>query len=1703
MALVIALAIAVVGGQHGDQGVADAHSLPATQPYGIAMGFQEPGKRQVSVPAEPVELQVVTESGSLSVSVDWDDVEGATHYLVRWRVPAPGNELNEGVEVESSDANFAVDDFGTWVVRVEACNGAGCGDPTARRFEVESTGEPAPEPTPEPTPDPEVSVPARPAGLQVVTESGSHDVSVDWDDVEGASYYLVRWRPVASGGKLNEGVQVQSSDADVTVVDSGEWVVRVEACNSAGCGDPATRRFEVEPASGSGPEPDPEPTPDPEASVPARPAGLEVDTAPGSLDVSVDWDDVEGASHYLVRWRVLVPGNRLNDGEEVQSSDAGIALAGFGQWVVRVQACNDAGCGDPTARQFEVEPATNSEPARSPGGLQVVTVPGSLKVSVDWDDVGGTTHYLVRWRAPAPGSKLNEGVGVQSSAARITLDDFGEWVVRVEACNGTGCSQPLVRRFEVEPAPATQVNNSPPAFDDGASPLTRSVAENSAADAAVGAAVAATDPDGDTLTYTLTGTDAGSFTIDGNGQIKVGQGTSFDRATKAGYSVTVNVSDGKDSSGGDDTFVDASVDVSIAVQAASSPPTFDEGAGPLTRSVAENSEADSAVGSAVAATDPDGDTLTYTLTGADAGSFTIVGAGQIKVGKGTTFDRATKASYSVTVNVSDGKDSSGGDDAAVDASVDVTVSVTPVLPPAFAFKISALTFDEAGEIDVRLPEAEGGEGELTYTLSGLPTGLSFDADTRIMSGSLPSPPANGVRGASGSGEHTLVYTAKDGAGAEASFSFTINVRSALRRALSEDIDGRRPHVRNMQVARKTYSGASPPGFTVTWREPESRGDSGETDLVVEQYELRYKKRGTSVWTDVSISEDSRSVELTRLEAGTVYHVRLRVKFSGDRYTEWSFANAQGEHTTNSPPTLSDDSFIADASYPWGAVGELDNLAGFFTDADGDTLTYTASYEHPGVMKASVNGTTLWTDFRNPGTTTLTYGAHDGFGGYVSRTATISSTGTVTRSVRENSAAGTTVGARVPGMPYDDGDDETDDALTYTLHGEAAGAFVIDSATGQISVKQGASLDYETKASYTGQVKWTVQGQVCVANLTINITDAEVGKPDAPTVTRKTSSEPIIPALDVSWPAAPANGTTITGYKAKYRVKADEGEDPNRWTAYTGTLSATKTSLVLSNLPEGVTYEVQVRALTSLEGEGPWSDTGSGRANRRPALTAFEFTGVEIAAGSSIEYRETGQPSAALFFTDVDGDALTYTATTGPPGLLGAGLSGTGGSAHLQLTALNQGSATVTLTAIDPYGGEVRRTATFTITASEERSILEFSPAGTAVGDPVTGTPYQGKPLVYSLAGNIVESGLFVINSATGQISVAEGAVIDSSVVDSHREAMEGQESKQFYSGEVRYRVGDQNAAIQVRIFVTQVMPGAPGRPTLAPETSSETGNPGLDASWTAADGNGLTLTGYQVRYRKQGATEWTPHSGALPASAASTILPDLDATTTYEAQVRAVANIGPPADIFLSVDKTSLRESPQSYDVTVTATRQGTSGEVTVALAFSGTAIIDADYRSVPSAPTITIADGATSGTVELRLLVVTDGEKEGSETIILSGTAGQLIVGSVVVTVIDNDYPGEPIMASPERFGPWSETGTGITGERNTITLSASPDAIGEDAGATEVTVSATLNAALAADTVVILALSGTAAAPADYSATSAGERHHPQGADQRRVER
>ena len=205
----------------------------------------------------------------------------------------------------------------------------------------------------------------------------------------------------------------------------------------------------------------------------------------------------------------------------------------------------------------------------------------------------------------------------------------------------------------------TPINNAP-VFTDGES-TTRSIAENTGAGVDIGSAVSATDADNDTLTYSLSGTDASAFSIDSSsGQLRTN--APLDYETKTSYSVTITVSDGN---GGSDSI---SVTINVTDVDENRAPVFTEG-NSATRSIAENTGVGVDIGSAVSATDADNDTLTYSLSGTDASSFSIDStSGQLRTS--VALDYETKTTYSVTITVSDGK---GGTD-----TITVTVNITDI-----------------------------------------------------------------------------------------------------------------------------------------------------------------------------------------------------------------------------------------------------------------------------------------------------------------------------------------------------------------------------------------------------------------------------------------------------------------------------------------------------------------------------------------------------------------------------------------------------------------------------------------------------------------------------------------------------------------------------------------------------------------------------------------------------------------------------------------------------------------------------------------------------------------------------------------------------------------------------------------------------------------------------------------------------------------
>ena len=154
-------------------------------------------------------------------------------------------------------------------------------------------------------------------------------------------------------------------------------------------------------------------------------------------------------------------------------------------------------------------------------------------------------------------------------------------------------------------------------------------------------------------------------------------------------------------------------DTSITVGTPSTPPTFPSD--PVVLSVAENSPPGTNVGEPVTATDLDGDTLTYTLGGADAADFEIDSAsGQITVGPDTSLDFETQSMYVL----------------AVTATVDVIINVTDVDEPDVSGPSATRTFDQQNPNpgdQVKVTIVAQGYGNLGAIAETLPTGFEYDS----------------------------------------------------------------------------------------------------------------------------------------------------------------------------------------------------------------------------------------------------------------------------------------------------------------------------------------------------------------------------------------------------------------------------------------------------------------------------------------------------------------------------------------------------------------------------------------------------------------------------------------------------------------------------------------------------------------------------------------------------------------------------------------------------------------------------------------------------------------------------------------------------------------------------------------------------------------------------------------------------------------
>ena len=122
-----------------------------------------------------------------------------------------------------------------------------------------------------------------------------------------------------------------------------------------------------------------------------------------------------------------------------------------------------------------------------------------------------------------------------------------------------------------------------------------------------------------------------------------------------------------------------------------------------------------------------------------------------------------------------------------------------------------------------------------------------------------------------------------------------------------------------------------------------------------------------------------------------------------------------------------------------------------------------------------------------------------------------------------------------------------------------------------------------------------------------------GRPEAPDLSPSSAAPQT--ALSVTWNAPADNGSAITGYRLRYRVKGAQS-----WAS----VNTTSTSTVLSGLTAATTYEAQVLANNSV-GSGVWSPTGTGATLAYPVPTPTNGSPTLGAPGSPSTWPRTRPP----------------------------------------------------------------------------------------------------------------------------------------------------------------------------------------------------------------------------------------------------------------------------------------------------------------------------------------------------------------------------------------------------------------------------------------------------------------------------------------------
>ena len=632
--------------------------------------------------------------------------------------------------------------------------------------------------------------------------------------------------------------------------------------------------------------------------------------------------------------------------------------------------------------------------------------------------------------------------------------------------------------------------NSAPVFTDGTR-TTRSIAENTASGQNIGTAVAASDADNDTLTYTLGGIDAATFSIvSTTGQLQTK--AALDYETKTTYAITITVSDGN---GGTDSIA---VTINITDVQENRAPVFTAGTS-TTRTIAENTASGQNIGAAITATDADSDTLTYTLGGTDAASFSIVStSGQLQTK--AALDYETKTSYAITITVSDGNGSTD--------SITVTVNVTDVNESATGTSTST-AICKVGDVlkpgqSCTYPDTDAvfsvlTNGKSQWNIPNLPPLLQWINQTSVGTSMNVSATVNGVdyHFAAKSvpnnsweikeiGQQPVTPDPEDTTNAptlSTSTASTLTEATLHEGVVTLTLSGG-TFKQSKFTIRNAISLSGVSGLTVDTFGVERVSDTEATVELVFNGNMTTDSTltisldadgikdydGAALTSQISVAAVTETITASTaadLTEATLDESTVTLTLSGRKY-ERSIWDIRGE--------------VSVSGISGATVGTLD------VDRESDTevtaeLTYNGDMTTNGTLTFTVDADAI-AGYNGPDLTTQINVTATG------RTPTPTPTNnppvftdgtSTTRSVPENTASGTNIGTAVAAT------DANNDTLTYSLGGTDAASFSIVSTSGQLQTK--ATLDFETKSSYSVTVSVSDgNGGTDSITVTINVTD---------------------------------------------------------------------------------------------------------------------------------------------------------------------------------------------------------------------------------------------------------------------------------------------------------------------------------------------------------------------------------------------------------------------------------------------------------------------------------------------------------------------------------------------------------------------------------------------------------------------------------------